>query len=112
MKSLERKIYLASYMKEWRKSHPSYQKNYNALIRNDVLSHYGTENKPTCVICLENRINCLTIDHINGNGNKHRKDLNIHGGVHFYRYLKNNSYPEGYRTLCMNCQWIEREKVN
>jgi hypothetical protein len=44
----------------------------------------------------------LTIDHIDGGGNRHRREIG-HGGVSIYRWLKNNGYPVGYRVLCYNC---------
>ena len=65
-------------------------------IRNKVFIHYGYQ----CACCGENEIEFLTIDHINGGGKKHRK---THGGRGFYRWLINNNYPEGFRTLCYNC---------
>lgn len=56
------------------------------------------------------KIEFLTIDHVNGKGNEHRKLLFKHnvGGVHMYRWLKRNNYPEGYTILCMNCNWAQR----
>jgi len=75
-----------------------------------VMTHYGN-GIPACVICGESRLDCLSIDHINGNGNKHRKEiLKVGGGIHFYRWLVKNGFPEGYRTLCMNDQFIEKHK--
>jgi len=58
---------------------------------------YGGE----CVCCGENNLEFLCIDHINGGGNKHRKKVG-HGGT-FYRWLRKNNMPEGYRVLCHNC---------
>jgi hypothetical protein len=37
-----------------------------------------------------------------GGGTKQRRRLQL-GGRAFYRWLKNNGYPSGYRVLCMNC---------
>lgn len=43
----------------------------------------------------------LSIDHINGGGNKHRN-----GGpqkVNIYSWLRKNNFPAGFQILCMNC---------
>lgn len=44
------------------------------------------------------------IDHINGNGSKHRKKLN---NTDMYRWLIKNKYPEGFQVLCMNCNFAK-----
>lgn len=56
----------------------------------------------TCKCCGETEKAFLTIDHINGGGSKHRKEV---GQSNIYRWLKQNNYPEGFQVLCMNCQW-------
>ena len=64
-----------------------------------VISHYSNlTNK--CLCCGEPDIRFLTIDHINGNGNKHRRQNKI---VDLARWLIRNNYPEGYQILCFNC---------
>jgi hypothetical protein len=103
------------YQKKWRASHkpsksyatPEYYRLWRQKVKEIVLSHYGN-GQPVCVICFESRIGCLTIDHINGNGNKHRKELGLGGGHHFYRWLLKQGLPEGYRTLCMNDQFLNK----
>lgn len=66
-----------------------------------VFGHYGIK----CECCGENHKEFLTIDHINGNGNKQRRDNNICGGSGFYRWLIKNNYPKEFRTLCINCNF-------
>ena len=73
----------------------------------EILTHYGL-GKCQCVECGEGRIACLSIDHINGNGVRQRKQLKAHGST-FYIWLRRNNFPNGYQTLCMNCQWIKRD---
>lgn len=58
---------------------------------------------PKCECCGETTIEFLTIDHINGDGSKQRKELGMNGGNRFYRWLRANNYPRGYRVLCFNC---------
>ena len=80
-------------------------------LRGEVLTHYG-KGQLACVGCGENSLACLTIDHVEGNGAAERSKLPKYqrSGVAFYRWLKKNSFPKGYQTLCMNCQWIKRAK--
>jgi hypothetical protein len=62
--------------------------------RNVVLDHYGR----LCVCCGESRYEFLAIDHIAGGGRKH---TNLIGSL--YLWLIRNKFPDGYRTLCHNC---------
>lgn len=75
----------------------------------EVLGHYSN-GIPTCTICRETRLGCLSIDHINGGGNAHRRSLKKSMGVDFYAWLRQNNYPEGYQVLCMNDQFLKRER--
>jgi len=68
-------------------------------LKLDILKHYGAY----CFCCNETTIEFLSIDHIDGNGNKHRKDNNIKGGVWLYKWLIDNNYPSGFQILCHNC---------
>ena len=83
-----------------------YQRCYKQRLRTAAIKAYGA--KCSCPGCNEDRQPFLTIDHIGGNGNKHRIELsggkrpNVGGGA-FYRWLRNNGYPPGYRVLCYNC---------
>ncbi len=79
-------------------------------LKCEVLSHYGN-GQAVYVVCGENRIDCLSIDHIKGNGMAHRRSINRYGSS-FHYWLKSEGYPEGYQTLCMNCQFIKRAENN
>lgn len=79
-----------------------------AATKLEVLAHYGKDGAPVCVVCGESRVLCLSIDHINGGGMKHRKLVTGgSGGGRFYSWLKRNGYPEGYQTLCMNDNFLK-----
>ena len=85
--------------KYFKKKH--YSRLYQNKLRLDIIRNYGNQ----CSICGENNIKFLCIDHICGNGTKHRKEL---GGTHaFWRWLRVNNYPKGYRVLCQNCNQID-----
>ena len=76
-------------------------KNNRARYRDrrlNCIEHYGNK----CGCCGETRIEFLSIDHINGNGLKHRKELAIKN-MNIFEYLTKNNYPEGFRVLCHNC---------
>ena len=76
-------------------------------VKEEVLSHYN-KGKLQCFACDENRLECLSIDHIEGGGTKQRKELGITGSYQFYVWLRRQNYPEGYQVLCMNCQFVKR----
>jgi hypothetical protein len=63
-----------------------------------IFHHYGLE----CSCCGESNLAFLQIDHINNDGAKHRKVLRKNGTT-LYRWLIKNNFPEGYQTLCANC---------
>ncbi len=74
-----------------------------AIKRVTCLTHYGNMN-PKCVCCGISNYELLTIDHVNGGGNKHRKEIGVRGSE-FYRWLMANGMPDGYQVLCFNCNF-------
>lgn len=81
-------------------------KRWQAKI--EVLTHYG-DGRCACVKCNFSDIRALTIDHIDGGGLAHRKKIGIPAsGTAFYRYLIKQGFPDGYQTLCGNCQRIKQ----
>ncbi len=83
-------------------------------LKCNVLYYYSKNEVPYCFWCGETDIDCLSIDHINGNGTKHRKFLSekngytTFSGYIFYRWLRKEGYPKGFQVLCMNCQFKKR----
>jgi len=88
-------------VKRWRNKNPKWFIPYNHLknlaLKIEVLSHYGGK----CACCGETELSFLELDHINGRGNEHRRNLG--GGNHFFHNLKKYGYPEGLQVLCANC---------
>lgn len=70
----------------------------NKKLRQTVINHYGG----SCECCKESNLEFLAIDHINGGGTKHRKQMTGKFNS-IYRFLKSNKFPTGYRVLCHNC---------
>lgn len=68
-------------------------------IKKEVFSYYGDK----CNICGNDNILVLSLDHINGNGRKNRKDiLGIDSGTSYYKWIAKNK-PDYIRLLCYNC---------
>jgi hypothetical protein len=83
----------------------TYYRKHRQEVKLEVLSHYGS-SPPKCVKCGFSNVHALQIDHLNGGGTKHRKELGRMGSP-FYIWLKYQGYPEGYQVLCANCQFIK-----
>ncbi len=65
---------------------------------------FGKYGGAVCACCGENNLIFLTIDHINGGGTKHRREMG--GGGRFnYRWIVRNNFPPGFQVLCMNCNF-------
>lgn len=64
-------------------------------LRERAIDGYGGK----CVCCGEKRHTFLCIDHVNGDGSKHRKVMK--GSI--YRWAIRNNYPKTLRLLCYNC---------
>lgn len=69
--------------------------------RREALNHYAN-GRLACVCCGEEIYEFLTLDHVDGNGRKHRESLR---GGGLYDGLKNAGYPSEPRLqiLCYNC---------
>ncbi len=80
---------------------------YKERDRFTVLSHYS-QGEPKCACCGENIIFFLSLDHINGKGNEHRRELNKSKNYKatnnvVYRWIIENNFPVGFQVLCHNC---------
>ncbi len=97
------------YSLRYRKEHKEFLQQQREQARVEVLSYYSAAGYPTCACCGIIDVDILTIDHINDDGNKQRKELGWRGsGIPFYNYLKEHDYPPGYQVLCQNCNWKKR----
>lgn len=72
-----------------------YKLSYQAK-RFAVLQHYGGR----CSCCGENTYEFLTIEHKNGGGTKHRKQI---GASNMVAFIIKNNYPDNFDVLCYNC---------
>lgn len=76
-------------------------RRYRAQIRQIVIAHYGGE----CTYCGENEPMFLTMDHVNGDGNNHRKEVKFpHICLWLYRERgKTGQFPPEFQVLCWSC---------
>lgn len=68
-----------------------------------VLRHYGDE----CACCGEVERVFLTVDHLEGTGAAHRKQIRRRN---IYFWLVKNHFPQGFQILCFNCN-CAKERV-
>ena len=71
------------------------------MDRHSVIMSYGGYKCACPGGCSVTEDHFLTLDHIGGGGNKHRKEI----GSHIYSWLRRHNYPSGFRILCMNCNF-------
>lgn len=70
-----------------------------AELKEKAYAHYGKR----CACCGEAEPMFLTIDHINNDGAKYRRQGV--GGKWLYRWLEKNNYPNEFQILCRNCNF-------
>ena len=84
---------------EWQEKNRKKQRlaglKHRLKVRFEVIKGYGGK----CVCCGEKEIKFLSIDHIKGDGKKHRKKTK----GHTYSDLLKRNFPKGYQVLCHNC---------
>lgn len=81
----------------------------NARVKYLVFLHYSKSNKPECTNCGFDNINALCLDHVEGDGFKHRKNKTNLKGTNLYRNLLRNNFECDYKlqVLCANCNMIK-----
>jgi hypothetical protein len=100
---------IKSNVRKWKQANPQNVLDSNNKsrykLRFSLLSHYS-KGKMVCACCGEDHIEFLTIDHVNGGGNAHRRSIGngrTASGDVFYYWLRDNNYPPGFQVLCHNC---------
>lgn len=90
------------YYRKNRVKYSKYHKKYYQKLKMTVFTYYGGD-PPKCACCGEAHIEFLTIDHILGGGNKHRRRTGMKNSLAIYLWLIKNNFPEDYQILCFNC---------
>ena len=83
---------------EFRESKRVYSLAKHRNNRTIVINHYGGK----CACCGESTYEFLAIDHINGGGTAHRREIKGYGSRMCDWLIKNN-FPDGFQILCHNC---------
>jgi hypothetical protein len=99
-KPVENRTTCTEHLEAMNKRRAGYTRSY----KEQALDAYGGR---VCVGCDETDFCCLSIDHIAQDGHLHREEQGGCGTA-FYLWLKRNKYPDGFRVLCMNCQFRAR----
>lgn len=69
-------------------------------LRNEMLDAYGS----ICACCGESERLFLELDHVNGDGAKHRAETGCRSSTSMYRWLKKRDWPKKrFQLLCSNC---------
>ena len=97
---LEARNYKKKYMRGYRaldkEKHAAYEKERQRRLRLEALIAYGGR----CVCCGELRMEFLSLDHVNNDGAKHRKEVKCKSIGH---WAKKHGYPNTLQILCHNC---------
>ncbi len=82
-----------------REKQRAWQRDANKRRKDRVYAAYGGY---ICQCCGVTEPSFLSLDHIEGNGGKHRKAVGGNGPVMHAWIIKNN-FPPIFQVLCMNC---------
>lgn len=75
------------------------QRDCNQRLKDAAYAAYGGY---VCACCGETEKAFLTIDHVNNDGAKHRREVDRRK---IYKWLARNGYPNDFQVLCMNCNF-------
>lgn len=74
----------------------------NDALRQEVIEAYGS--RCACPRCDITQAEFMTLDHVNNDGATDRRSIGRMGGIQFYRYVRDQGYPQDrYQLLCWNC---------
>lgn len=79
-----------------RPAHLAAKRKYYKKIRAEVINHYGG----VCVCCGIAEIAFLALDHKDGGGAEHRREVGTTAMTH---WVRKNGYPPIFQVLCHNC---------
>jgi hypothetical protein len=111
------KVCACAMVAKWRAVHMNddVRKRHNVAatakrqrVRDAVFSAYGGYR---CVCCGETERAFLTLDHVENDGAKWRRETlgsRSMAGYRTYAWLFRHSFPPGYQVLCMNCNHGKR----
>lgn len=80
-----------------------YHRRRNLKVKDKVFQAYGGYK---CACCGCDNKWFMQIDHIENNGEAHRRTITANGSG-FYDWLVRNNYPSGFQVLCGNCNFAK-----
>ena len=97
--------------------HNSHVSAHRKRRKIEALTHYGKDGKLKCCWegCTINDIDMLSLDHIKDDGAEHRREIaenrdSYSGrGNDMYQWIRQQGFPEGFQTLCMNHQFKKQK---
>lgn len=120
--------YEKEYQKQYRKNTTEKRRAYNRAwreqnrdkciedkrierqrLKTEVLSRYSN-GEIICKNCGFKDERALQLDHIFNNGAEERREIfgdRTCAGTTFYRWIRQQNYPDGYQVLCANCNIIK-----
>jgi rubrerythrin len=88
------------------------ERRYHANLKRKVVEGYGGK----CYCCGESNPKFLTIDHVDGDGEEHRKELAgiRHAGNTrvMYRWIIKHNFPSTIQLACYNCNFGKQHNNN
>lgn len=96
--------------KKWKVENPEKDSTFARIrhqnIKIDLFNSYGGCKCSCPGGCEITALEFLSIDHIGGGGKQHVDNTGRRlTGVALYRWLREHNHPEGFRVLCMNCNF-------
>jgi hypothetical protein len=99
----ENKKKMDAYYAQWRKDNPEKtakkNRDYKEKMRLQVFAHYGNR----CSCCGDDHREFFAMDHVNGEGNKHRREARITNSADLFLWIIRHNFPDTFRILCHNC---------
>jgi len=96
-----------SVKQQWKRNNKEkisvYRSESKERLKKDLIDGYGG----CCSCCGEKHVEFLTLEHLKGGGNQHRKRSGGH--LKIYRELRVLGFPkEDFTIMCMNCNFARR----
>ncbi len=103
-REIDRRV-IAKNPEYWREVKKYQYSRWRERLKIEVFDRYSNGTF-RCACCDESELDFLVIDHINGRGNEHRREIfgeTNAGGWRMHRWLFKQGFPQGFQLLCANC---------
>lgn len=94
---------------KWNKAnaqkHNDHCMDYYHRLQDEAIRGYGGYR---CACCGETEPLFLTLDHINNDGQEHRKKVKNWSGAGMYKWIIKHNFPPIFQVYCFNCNLGKR----